>query len=113
MLQSETHREPLKGRSQIKLEVNVKYFATLREITDKREEKVKLQEGSTVEDLLKQLVGQYGTRFREYVVDEETGKPRAHLLFLINGTSISSLEGLSTKLSHDSVVALMPPVGGG
>lgn len=95
------------------MEVNVKYFATLREITDKREEKVELQEGSTVGDLLKHLVGQYGARFREYVVDEETGKPMAHLLFLINGTSISSLDGLGTKLSHDSVVALMPPVGGG
>jgi len=98
---------------QVKLEVSVRYFATLREITGKREDKIELQENSTIGDLLNRLVEQHGARFREYVLEEKTGTPRAHLLFLINGTSINSLEGLSTRLTDDCVVALMPPVGGG
>lgn len=95
------------------MKVSVRYFATLREITGQREEKIELREDSTVKDLLNRLVERHGSRFKEYVVEEETGTPRAHLLFLINGTSINSLEGLSTRLTDDCVVALMPPVGGG
>lgn len=93
--------------------MSVRYFATLREITGQREEKIELRKDSTVKDLLNRLVERHGVRFKEYVAEEETGTPRAHLLFLINGTSINSLEGLSTRLTDDCVVALMPPVGGG
>jgi len=95
------------------LRVNVKYFATLREITGKREEQVELKENSTIRVLLNRLVELHGARFKEYVMDEKTNAPRAHLLFLINGTSINGLEGLDTKLTENCTIALMPPVGGG
>ena len=102
-----------KEEERIRMKVNVKYFATLREITGKREEEIELQEDSTVRDLLDRLVDRHGTRFKEYVVEEKTSTPRAHLLFLIDGTSVNSLGGLGAKLTHNCVVALMPPVGGG
>lgn len=95
------------------MRVNVKYFATLREITGKREEQIILEEDSSMRALLGHLVEMHGARFKDYVMDEKTNTPKAHLLFLINGTSISGLEGLDTKLTEDCTVALMPPVGGG
>jgi len=97
----------------IKLKVNVRFFATLREIAGRREEEVELSSGSTVGDLLNRLVELHGSRFREYVMDETTGTSRGHLLFLVDGTSISSLEGLKTRLTEGCAVAIMPPVGGG
>jgi molybdopterin synthase sulfur carrier subunit len=95
------------------VKVNVKYFATLREITGKREEQVELEEDSTMGDLLKRLIDIHGPAFKTYVVEEATGSPKGHLLFLIDGVSINSIGGLNAKLSENSVVALMPPVGGG
>lgn len=95
------------------MKVNVKYFATLREITGKREEQVELEEDSTMGDLLKRLIDIHGPAFKTYVVEEATGSPKGHLLFLIDGVSINSIGGLNAKLSENSVVALMPPVGGG
>lgn len=93
--------------------MNVKYFAALREITGKREEQVELGEDSTMGDLVNLLVGLHGAKFENYVMDEATGTPKSHLLLLIDGTSINSLKGMSTKLSDGCVVAMMPPVGGG
>lgn len=95
------------------MRVNIKYFATLREITGKREEQIELEKDSTIRVLLGRLVELHGARFKDYVMDEKANTPRAHLLFLIDGTSISGLEGLDTRLTEDCTVALMPPVGGG
>jgi len=95
------------------LRVTVRYFATLREITGIREEQVELQNNAKAEELLNQLVRKHGSRFEEYVVEEKTGAVRAHILFLIDGTSLNSLGGLEARLTDGCVVAIMPPVGGG
>lgn len=93
--------------------MTVRYFATLREITGIREEQVELQNNAKAEELLNQLVRKHGSRFEEYVVEEKTGAVRAHILFLIDGTSLNSLGGLEARLTDGCVVAIMPPVGGG
>ena len=95
------------------MRVTVRYFATLREITGIREEQVELQNNAKAEELLNQLVRKHGSRFEEYVVEEKTGAVRAHILFLIDGTSLNSLGGLEARLTDGCVVAIMPPVGGG
>ena len=95
------------------MRVTVRYFATLREITGIREEQVELQNNAKAEELLNQLVRKHGSRFEEYVVEEKTGAVRAHILFLIDGTSLNSLGGLEARLADGCVVAIMPPVGGG
>jgi len=95
------------------LKINVKYFATLREITGKREEQIELRKDSTMSDLLNRLVEIHGSTFKNYVMEEATGSPKGHLLFLIDGTSMNSIGGLNAKLTDGCVVALMPPVGGG
>jgi len=95
------------------VKVNVKYFATLREITGKREEQIELQGDSTMGDLLNRLVEIHGPAFKNYVMEEATGSPKGHLLFLIDGISMNSIGGLNARLIEGCVIALMPPVGGG
>ncbi len=95
------------------MKVNVKYFATLRDITGKREEQIELCKDSTMRDLLKRLVELHGSAFSNYVMEEVPGVPKRHLLFLIDGTSMNTMGGLNARLSNGCVVALMPPVGGG
>ncbi len=95
------------------MRVTVKYFATLREITGKREEQVELLKDSTMSDLLNHLIELHGPGFKSYVMEETTGEPKGHLLFLIDGTSMNSMGGLSARLTDNCVVAMMPPVGGG
>jgi len=94
------------------VKVKVKFFTTLREIVSKKEEQIELSGSVTVEGLLRQLSKTYGTDFKDYVYDE-LGNVRGHLQFLVNGNSITALQGFKTKLKEGDQLAILPPVGGG
>jgi molybdopterin synthase sulfur carrier subunit len=98
-----------------KVQVSVRFFTTLREVIGKKEETLKFSGGDavTVDTVLERLVELHGKSFVEYVYDYKNGKVRGFLQFLVNGRSISSFEGLGTRLSDGDVLAIIPPVGGG
>ena len=95
------------------MEVKVRFFTSLREIANKREETLTFQgsERVTVDVALKILSKKYGAPFTEYVYDGKTGQPKGFLQFLVNGNSTSSLNGLDTELRNCDVLAILPPVG--
>ena len=97
------------------MQVSVRFFTSLREITDKKEETLKFPEGEkvTVDIVLKMLSQRYGKPFVEYVYDRKTGEVRGFLQFLVNGKSATTLNGLETELEDGDVLAILPPVGGG
>jgi len=98
-----------KGES---VRVKVKFFTTLREIVGKKEEHIELTRSVTVDTLLKRLAKTYGKEFQDYVYDE-LGNVRGHLQFLVNGKSVTALQGFKTKLREGDQMAILPPVGGG
>ena len=97
------------------MEVKVRFFTSLREIVNKREETLTFAVGEkvTVDLVLKALSNKYGKPFTEYVYDGKTGQPKNFLQFLVNGTSTATLNGLETELKDGAVLAILPPVGGG
>jgi MoaD family protein len=99
----------------ITLQISVRFFTSLREITGKREETLKFRSGDTVtvDTVLRKLAKKYGKSFSEYVYDRRTGKVKGFLQFLVNGRSTSTLDGSNMKLADGDVLAIIPPVGGG
>ena len=97
------------------MQVSVRFFTSLRELTGKREQTIKFRDGETVtvDKILKRLAKRYGKSFVEYVYDSKTGEVKGFLQFLVNGRSASTLKGLNTKLADGDVLAIIPPVGGG
>ena len=97
------------------MQVSVRFFTSLREVTNKKEETLKFPEGEkvTVEVVLKTLAQRYGNPFVEYVYDRKTGEVRSFLQFLVNGKSAATMNGLETELADGDVLAILPPVGGG
>jgi len=97
------------------VQVSVRFFTTLREVTGKREEILKFQgdKSVTVDMVLKRLAERYGKSFVEYVYNAETGEVKSFLQFLVNGRSTPTSEMLQMKLSDGDVLAIIPPVGGG
>jgi MoaD family protein len=93
----------------------VRFFTSLREIADKKEETLKFPEDEkvTLNKVLKILAQRYGKRFVEYVYDDKTNEVKGFLQFLINGKSAATLNGLQTELEDGDVLAILPPVGGG
>lgn len=94
------------------MKVTVKFFTNLRELTGKGQEEMEVPSVITVEELLGHLSKKYGHQFTEYVYDEK-GSVRSYLQFLINGRSITTLQGFETRLKEGDKVAIIPPVGGG
>ena len=97
------------------IEIKVRFFTSLREIVNKKEEALCFAEGEnvTVALVLKTLSQKYGTTFTEYVYNNKTETPKNFLQFLINGTATSTLSGQETELENGDVLAILPPVGGG
>jgi MoaD family protein len=96
------------------MNIKIRFFTTLREITNKREEALTLTDPkATVATVLKLLSEEYGKPFYDYVYETKTGQVKGFLQFLINGNSASTLNGLDTVLKEDDVLAILPPVGGG
>ena len=98
-----------------KVHVSVRFFTSLREIVNKRQETLSFPEDEkvTVDTVLKALAKRYGRAFVDYVYDGKTGQAKGFLQFLVNGASTSTLDGLDTALKDADVLAILPPVGGG
>ncbi len=94
------------------MNVEVKFFTSLREITGKKVDEIQLQNTVTVDELLTLLSEKYGKNFREYIYNKK-GEVQGFLSFLVNGKNINIMQGFDTKLQENDVVAILPPVGGG
>ena len=91
-------------------QVLVKFFATVREITGVKSIEL---EAETIRQLLQSLVVTYGDKFKDTVIDENTGNLKQFFSCMVNGKRIELLDGYDTVLKDKDSVALFPPVGGG
>lgn len=90
--------------------IHVRSFASFRDILGK-ELSVELKDGSTVKDLLDDLIA---TRQRlKSAIFDESGKVREYVILMKNRKNIESLGGLDTELAEGDEVAILPPVAGG
>ena len=94
------------------MNVKIKFFTSLREITGNKMVNLQLKNKISVEQLLSLLLEKYGQEFRDYVYNQE-GKVQDFLSFLINGKNINNLQGFNTVLKEGDIIAILPPVGGG
>lgn len=97
------------------MKVSVRFFTSLREITNRREETLEFSNDKkiTINTVLQTLSERYGKDFIDYVYDSNTGEVKGFLQFLVNGKSASTQNGLQTELKDGAVLAILPPVGGG
>jgi len=94
------------------MEITVRYFTVLRKLTEKKQEKLKIKEDSTIEDMLTLLIERYGESFERYVSSGRV-KKGLQMVILLNGQDTAQFDGLKTTLHNGDTVALMPPIAGG
>ncbi len=89
--------------------VRIKFFAYFRELYGGRERDLAVAAGATVGDALA-LLADTPERRRELFSGDGL-KP--HLVVMVDGAPVSSLQGLSTPLQDGDTLAVFPMVGGG
>jgi len=92
--------------------VKVRFFAGLRDITGEKEEFTENWGGETVGSLLAELSKRYGEAFEKYLYGKE-GQIADHVQVLLDGTSVSNLQGLKTRLIDGARIDIIPLVAGG
>ena len=88
----------------------MKFFATVREVTGVKSIEI---EAKNIRELLQSLVQTYGNKFKDAVLNDDTGELKQFFSCMINGKRIELLDGYDTVLKDNDAVALFPPVGGG
>lgn len=91
--------------------VTLKYYAKIREITGKKEERISFPNRLGVSELFAILFSSYGSKFKEYVVRED-GKLRENIGVLVNGSPIE-LDSKDVRINDSDVVVILPPIAGG
>jgi len=87
-------------------------YAYLGDILESRNLNVSTP-AETVEELINFLSEQYGSSFREKLIDPKTKEMRNSYRVLINGRDVGSLKRLKTRLREGDKVLFFPPVAGG
>ena len=97
------------------MQVTIRFFTVLREITGKREEMLQFSKSEkvTIDTVLRILGTQYGKPFTDYVYIDQTNEVGGFLQFFINGKSAAALNGLNSEMHDGDLLAIVPPVGGG
>lgn len=90
----------------------VNFYATLRQVVGIRQVEFSLNPGSTLRDLIDEILKRYPD-LRTEIIDPQ-GNVYQHIHFFINGRDSTLLDGkMDTILQADDIISIFPPVGGG
>ena len=93
------------------MKVNVRFFATLRNVTETSQTTVNTERG-TVGDVINALVIQYGDRFREEILQPD-GNIGQYVKVLLNGLNIDRIAPLQNPVKEGDTLYIFPPIVGG
>ncbi|WP_054857598.1 MoaD/ThiS family protein [Vulcanisaeta sp. JCM 16159] len=94
------------------MKVQVKFLASLYDITKVLKTELNIPDNATVKDLIQFIDNSVSPNFSKIILDDD-GKLKDQYVILVNGRSIDFLNGLSTKLSNGDEIVFLPPAGGG
>ena len=95
------------------MKIRVQYFGFIKNLLNKREQHIELNEDTSLSDLLNKLAGVNGAAFRKEVYKPGLKDVKIGFSVTVNGVLIGQLAGLNTKLSEGDNVILMSLMSGG
>ena len=95
------------------MNVRVQYFGYIKNLLNKKEDQIELNEGASLSDLLNKLAGVHGATFRKDVYEPGLSDVKTGFSVAVNGVFIGLLGGLDAKLADGDTVMLMSLVTGG
>jgi len=95
------------------LKVRVQYFGYIKNLLNKKEDQIELDEGASLSDLLNKLAGVHGAAFRKDVYEPGLKDVKMGFSVTVNGVLMGQLGGVDTKLGDGDNVILMSLMSGG
>jgi len=94
------------------MNVRIRFFSSLREAANLEELALTIEDGTTISMLLEEILRKCGSNLRNALLDRD-GRLKSYISVLLNGRSISFLQGLDTIVHDGDVVDMLPPTSGG
>ncbi len=95
------------------MRVKIHYIGLVKTYTNKTQEDLVLEDGTSLERLLERLAANFGKPFNPEVYDPAKREVKPMFMILVNGVVIGQLAGVDTKLKDDDTVMVMPLMTGG
>ena len=95
------------------ISVTVHTILDIKRVLGQREVDFILPQGSNIHDLLACMVEKWGEALSSRLFDPKTAKLFPYIQVMVNGRSISFLNGMETVLEDQDDVLILPPAGGG
>ena len=95
------------------MKVRVQYLGYIKNILNKREDQIELDENASLSDLLNKLAGVHGEVFRKEVYESGMNDVKMGFSVTVNGVLMGQLGGVDTKLDDGDNVILMSLMSGG
>lgn len=92
------------------MDVEIRLFATFRDVVGQKTLHWEFDEGLTVGALLQRLESEYPDLEGEFVDD---GEIHPQINVLKNGREVLHLSGLDTGIEDEDTISIFPPVAGG
>lgn len=93
------------------MEVTVKFYATIKDVTKTLEVSVEMGKG-TIGDIMNILADKYGKDFRDIVFDKN-GRISRNIMMLLNERLVEAVDGSDTPVSDGDTMHLFPAISGG
>jgi sulfur-carrier protein len=93
--------------------VKIKTLLEFKRILGARDISLEIPEGTTVKQLLKIMMEEWGEELAEALFKPDSQEPVGHIQLIINGRNIKFLDNLDTILGNEDVFLIFPPAGGG
>jgi molybdopterin synthase sulfur carrier subunit len=93
--------------------IRVRTILAFKDILGSRELEMDMPEGTTVNDLLRELMRRYGEKLTKALWDVHSNAPARYVRVMVNGQDIYFIDNLATVLHEGDELLLVPPVGGG
>lgn len=95
------------------MNVRVQYFGYIKNMLNKREDQIELEETASLSDLLNKLAEVHGESFKKEVYEPGMKDVKMGFSVTVNGLLINQLGGIDTKLSEGDNIILMSLMSGG
>jgi len=95
------------------MKVTVRFFPSLRRITNADKLEVELPEGAGINDLVEELSRKFGRKFLESLYISDLGVASPYVSVVIDGKTVILTKSKNHRLKNNSVVSFLAPIGGG
>jgi MoaD family protein len=93
------------------LNITVRFYGVVYDITDIREWQTELKEDSKIHDLLNTIAFAF-PELKELIYHGDELR-KDYLVVSLNNEDVTGMDGFDSSLSDGDTVSLMPPIGGG